>query len=317
MFLANHRSEAAEAILITVDPSRKGDYRKIQDAIDAVPSNDNEVVFILVKPGIYKEKVVVPADKPFITISGSNANGAIITWNDSGNIFESPTFSVLASDFVARYLTIQNTYGARAKAVAVRVSGDRVAFFGCRFLSYQDTLLDDTGRHYYGNCYIEGAVDFICGNAASLFGRCHLHSLSEGDAAITAQRRQSPSEDTGFTLLSCKITGVKTALLGRAWGAYSRVLFAFTYMSNVILPQGWDDWGDSSKQSSVYYREYKCYGGGANMKNRVQWAQELTSKEAEPFLTKNMIGEKSWIRSVPTRFNKASTAMSNNGTRHA
>ena len=104
------RAEAAEtsaALLIRVDQSGKGDYRKIQDAIDAVPSSNKEVVFILVKPGIYKEKVVVPADKPFITISGSKANGTIITWNDGGNIFESPTFTVLASDFVGQYLTIQ------------------------------------------------------------------------------------------------------------------------------------------------------------------------------------------------------------------
>ncbi|KAK6247571.1 hypothetical protein QUC31_019136 [Theobroma cacao] len=321
MFMASPQSiDAADnpaAILIRVDPSGKGDYRKIQDAIDAVPSNNKEVVFILVKPGIYKEKIVVPADRPFITISGSKANGTIITWDDSGNIFESPTFSVLASDFVARYLTIQNTHGAGAKAVALRVSGDRVAFFGCRILSYQDTLLDDTGRHYYSGCYIEGAVDFICGNAASLFERCHLHSLSEGDAAITAQRRESPSEDTGFTFLGCKVTGVKTALLGRAWGPYSRVVFALTHMSNVILPQGWDYWGDSSKQSSVFYREYKCYGPGAKTEKRVEWSQELTGIEAQPFLTKNMIGGKSWIRSTPTRFKKASTAISNNSTRHA
>ncbi|XWS73728.1 hypothetical protein CRYUN_Cryun02cG0153400 [Craigia yunnanensis] len=46
--------------------------------------------------------------------------------------------------------------------------------------------------------------------------RCHLHSFSEGDAAITAQRRESPSEDTGLTFLSCKTTGVRTVLLGRA-----------------------------------------------------------------------------------------------------
>lgn len=36
-------------------------------------------------------------------------------------------------------------------------------------MSHQDTLLDDVGRHYYKNCYIEGDTDFICGNAASLF----------------------------------------------------------------------------------------------------------------------------------------------------
>ncbi|OMP09485.1 Pectinesterase, catalytic [Corchorus olitorius] len=308
----NAAENPASAILIRVDPSGKGDYMKIQDAIDAVASNNKENVFILVKPGVYHEKIVVPADKPFITISGSKANAVTITWNDSGNIFESPTFSVLASDFVARYLTIQNTYGAGAKAVALRVSGDRAAFLGCRISSYQDTLLDDTGRHYYSNCYIEGAVDFICGNAASLFEKCHLHSLSEGDASITAQRRESPSEETGFTFLNCKITGVKTALLGRAWGPYSRVVFAFTYMSNVILPQGWDDWGDSSKQRSVFYREYKCYGPGANSKQRVEWSQELSGKEAEPFLTKNMIGGNSWIRSLPTRFKKASTTPKSN-----
>ncbi|TYI19043.1 hypothetical protein ES332_A07G136500v1 [Gossypium tomentosum] len=318
IFMASHGSNAAtEALLIKVDQSGKGDYKKIQDAIDAVPSNNKQVVLISVKPGIYEEKITVPTDKPFITISGSNPNATVITWNDSGNIFESPTFSVLASDFVARYLTIQNTYGVGAKAVALRVSGDRVAFFGCRILSYQDTLLDDTGRHYYSNCYIEGAVDFICGNAASLFEKCHLHSLSEGDASITAQHRDSPSQNTGFTFLGCKITGVKTALLGRAWGPYSRVIFAFTYMSNVILPQGWDDWGDSSKQSSVFYREYKCYGPGASTKRRVEWAKELTIEEAKPFLTKNMIGGKSWITSTTNRFTKlSSNGISRNNTRH-
>lgn len=64
---------------------------------------------------------------------------------------------------------MQNSYGYGAKAVALQVSGDRAAFYGCRILSYQDTLLDDKGRHYYRNCYIEGSTDFICGNALSIF----------------------------------------------------------------------------------------------------------------------------------------------------
>lgn len=95
------------AILVRVDQSGNGDYTKIQDAIDAVPSKNSELVYILIKPGIYKEKVTVPADKPFITISGTKAAQTVITWNDSENIFECATFTVLASDFVARYLTIQ------------------------------------------------------------------------------------------------------------------------------------------------------------------------------------------------------------------
>ncbi|KAH9656713.1 putative pectinesterase 11 [Citrus sinensis] len=196
----------------------------------------------------HTEKIAVPADKPFITISGTKASSTIITWSDGGEIFESATFTVLADDFVGRFLTIENTYGSAGKAVALRVSADRAAFYGCRILFYQDTLLDDTGNHYYCNCYIEGATDFICGDAASLFESCHIHSLSTGNGAITAQKRVLPEENTGINFLGCKITGVGKAVLGRPWGTYSRVVYALTYMSGVIQPPGWDDWHDYSKQ---------------------------------------------------------------------
>lgn len=103
-------TKMTSALLIRVDQSGKGDFEKLQDAINAVPSNNSELVFIWVKPGIYKEKIVVPADKPFITISGGNAAETVITWKEGGEIYQSPTFSVLASDFVARFLTIQVYY---------------------------------------------------------------------------------------------------------------------------------------------------------------------------------------------------------------
>jgi pectin methylesterase-like acyl-CoA thioesterase len=60
--------------------------------------------------------------------------------------------------------------GATGKqAVALRVSADNAAFVGCKFLGAQDTLYDHSGRHYYKECYIEGSVDFIFGNALSLY----------------------------------------------------------------------------------------------------------------------------------------------------
>ncbi|KAK3424819.1 hypothetical protein EUGRSUZ_F01581 [Eucalyptus grandis] len=252
------------ARLILVDPSGKGNFRKIQDAIDAVPSNNSELVFIRVEPGTYREKLVVPADKPFITLSGKKASSTIVTGDDSGDIFGSPTISVLASDFVGRYLTIQNTYGSGAKAVVLRVSGDRVAFSACRITSHQDTLLDDVGRHYYSNCYIEGDVDFIFGNAASLF-----------------QHRASPLENTGFIFLGCP------------WGPYSRVVFALSYMSSAVLPQGWDDRGDSTKQRTAYYGQYECYGPGA----------DTSKREVSPLLTMDMVDQQSWFKNAPTIFN--------------
>lgn len=300
------------AVLIRVDQSGNGDYKKIQDAIDAVPSKNSDQFFIWVKPGTYREKIVIPVDKPFITLSGTQAGNTIITWDDGGEIFSSPTVSVLASDFVGRFLTIQNTLGKTGKAVALRVSADRAAFYGCRILSYQDTLLDDAGRHYYRNCYIEGAIDFIFGNASSIFEECHIHSLAEGTGAITAQSRESPLENTGFTFLGGKITGSGTALLGRPWGAYSRVVYAQTFMSSVILPQGWSDWGDTKKHSTVYYGEYECYGPGATRSKRVAWSHSLTREEATPFLTKDMIGGSGWLRPVPTHFKRPSTGIALN-----
>ncbi|MBA0694660.1 hypothetical protein Goari_004936, partial [Gossypium aridum] len=78
--------------------------------------------------------------------------------------------------------------------------------------------------------------------------RYHLHSLPKGDAFLVAQQRESLSEDTSFTFLGYKIIRIRSALLGRPWDAYFKVIFALSYMSNVILPQGWDDWGDTSKR---------------------------------------------------------------------
>ena len=40
------------------------------------------------------------------------------------------------------------------------------------------------------------------------------------------------------------------------------------------------------------------------MSKRVTWAKNLTSLEAEPFMTKDFIDGKAWIRPVPTTFRR-------------
>lgn len=55
------------------------------------------------------------------------------------------------------------------QALALRITGDEGAFYGCGFYGAQDTLNDDKGRHYFKECFIQGSIDFIFGSARSLY----------------------------------------------------------------------------------------------------------------------------------------------------
>lgn len=55
------------------------------------------------------------------------------------------------------------------QAVALRVDSNRAMFYKVRIKGTQDTLLDNTGTHYFYKCRIVGEVDFIFGNAKSLY----------------------------------------------------------------------------------------------------------------------------------------------------
>lgn len=59
--------------------------------------------------------------------------------------------------------------GLGGETVAMRISGDKAAFYKCMFIGYQDSLCDDSGRHLFKDCQIQGTVDFIFGNGKSLY----------------------------------------------------------------------------------------------------------------------------------------------------
>ena len=82
-----------------------------------------------------------------------------------------------------------------------------------------------------------------------LVQECEVYSVGSG--FITAQKRQNLSDDTGFSFVGCNITGSNQDIdvyLGRAWGPFSRVIYASCYMDANIDPNGWHNWGDSSKE---------------------------------------------------------------------
>ncbi|KAK2385388.1 putative pectinesterase [Trifolium repens] len=295
--------------------SGKGGFSSIQAAIDSLPFINLVRVVIKVHAGVYTEKVSIPAFKSFITIEGAGADKTIVQWGDTAQTpnpsakgqtlgtYGSATFAVNSPYFIAKNITFKNTApipapGAVGKqGVALRISADNAMFLGCKFLGAQDTLYDHIGRHYYKDCYIEGSVDFIFGNALSLFEGCHVHAIAQNTGALTAQGRSSLLEDTGFSFVHCKVTGSGALYLGRAWGPFSRVVFAYTYMDNIIIPKGWYNWGDPNREMTVFYGQYKCTGAGASYAGRVSWSRELTDEEAKPFISLSYIDGSEWINS--------------------
>ena len=55
-----------------------------------------------------------------------------------------------------------------------------------------------------------------------------------------------------FRSLKGKVYGVGEVYLGRANEAYSRVVFADTYLSKTINPTGWTDFGYSGSKEYVH-----------------------------------------------------------------
>ena len=274
-------------VVVAADGS--GDYKTIQMAIDHAPFvADGQRLIIEIRPGTYKERLVLPQDRPRTTFLGKDAATTIITAamsaKEAGGTFLSSTVEVQGAEFHAENVTFENTFGVGSQAVALMIHSDKAEFRRVRFLGWQDTLYAASGRQYYKECYIEGHVDFIFGNATAVFDNCEIHS--RGDGYLTAQSRTSPDLTTGFVFYRSKLTAenqTKGTYLGRPWRPYSRVVYIECAMDAFIRPEGWENWKDPRNEATAWYGEFGSTGAGANAGERVGWARQLTAAQAATF----------------------------------
>ena len=172
---------------------------------------------------------------------------------------------------------------------------DRLIFKNCKFIGWQDTLYAKNGRQYFENCYIEGAVDFIFGQAAAVFENCEIHSKADG--FIAAPMRFAADEASGLVFDNCKLTAENTdkgVFLARPWRDYGRTVFLNTKMDAFVRPEGWNNWLPE-REKTAYFAEYNSTGAGAKTSERVKWAHQLSKDEAKQFTAENFLkGADNW-----------------------
>lgn len=278
-----------------VDATGKGDFRTVQEAINAVPDFRKMQTTIFIKNGVYKEKLILPGSKKMVKFIGENIDKTILTYDDFAskkNRFGenigtsgSSSFYVYGDDFTAENITFANSSGPVGQAVAVQVIGDKIHFKNCKFLGFQDTLYTYGygSRQFYENCYIEGTTDFIFGSATALFKECIIF-CKKGGSYITA----ASTPDTvkyGYVFINCKITGEEGAsyFLGRPWRPYAKVVFIHCELPVFIKPEGWDPWGKESNKETVFYAEYKNKGKGFKPRERVSWSHQLSKEQLQEY----------------------------------
>ena len=313
-------------IVVALDGS--GQYKSIQDAINAVPDSSLKRTVILIKNGVYNtEKLIVPASKMNLTILGEDREKTIVSYHiydcknpESGNkcpaeavalwkenkdlIRTSATLTVLADNFRAENLTVSNTAGPVGQGLALTLRGDRICFVDCNILGYQDTILmGNEGKHnYFKNCLVLGRTDYIYGAGIGYFDTCEIRSF--GGGWITAPSTPE-TQEYGFVFNGCKLTYApnsprdgddgKLIAIGRPWHNYPKVAILNSELCEQMDPKGWPttwrmSYADSSSKLDLY--EYHNTGKGADMSQRSKWAglRALTAKEAKEYTIEKVLG---------------------------
>jgi len=291
----------SQAISITVSKDGKGDFRTVQEAINAVKDFNKAVTTIYIKNGVYKEKLNLPESKTNVRLIGERVDKTILTYDDyaskkdsSGNNIGtsgSSSFFIFGADITAENITFENSAGPVGQAVAVRVTGDRIKFINCRFLGFQDTLYTHgtDSRQYYFKCYIEGTVDFIFGSSTALFDSCTIFGKKGGfyTAASTPENKKF-----GYVFLNCTITGDAAPgsfFLGRPWRPFAKVAFINCSLNNLVKSEGWDNWGKADNEKTTFFAEYNNHGEGAATNKRVAWSHVLSADEAKQYSIANIL----------------------------
>ncbi|XP_057734028.1 pectinesterase-like [Arachis stenosperma] len=300
---------------VVVAKDGSGQFKTVLDAINSYPANFQGRYIIYVKAGVYDEYITVDKRCKNLLIYGDGNTRTIITgrknFHEGTKTMRTATFSSNADDFIAKSIAFENTAGAEGhQAVALRVQGDRSAFFDCAMRGYQDTLYAHAHRQFYRNCEISGTIDFIFGYGTTLIQNSRIivrKPMSNQQNIVVADGTDQKNMPTGIVLQNCEIMADATlypdrltvrTFLARPWKAFSRAVFIENNIGDLIQPQGYIPWNPPTEANTdnCYFAEFGNTGAGANAGARAKFAKGLISKNtAAKYLAEPWIQASTWV----------------------
>ncbi|XP_020232240.1 probable pectinesterase/pectinesterase inhibitor 46 isoform X1 [Cajanus cajan] len=290
---------------VIVSKDGSGDYRTVGEAITEAPDLSEKPYTIHVRAGTYQEYILIPSHKTNIKLVGDGPHHTKIVGYQNGS-----TIDIRGEGFMAENMGFANWAGLNASgAVAVRNEGKKTIFFRCSIEGLQDTLWAVSGGQFYKDSDIYGTVDFIYGNAAAVFQDCTLYARYRPYVTFTAQSREDPNDNTGFTFQRCNFTispqdsdrkSEVRATLGRPLRPYSRVAIFHSYIDSFVDPKGWEPMPHQPTDKATYI-EFLNLGPGSHTDGRVQWpgvTRLLHPAQALPFTASYLLDADSWIPST-------------------
>ena len=239
-------AQKGKSNIIIVDASGGGNFKSIQAAINSLPDSSLTPHIILIKNGIYSEKIYI--EKHNIILRGTDREKTIITqsiardaWrclhNDDWGV---ATVNVDGNDISFENLTITNSFGFNwtgdkvyfcsrdtgnsqksvsrsSHQMAFRtMNSTRIKAVNCHFKAFGGDTVSPwnvgNGMFYFKDCVMEGGVDFYCPRGWAWAENCHFISHS-GSAAIWHDG--SRYADSKTVLKNCSFEGFDGFNLGR------------------------------------------------------------------------------------------------------
>lgn len=237
-FTCSHSALSKERANIIVAQDGSGQFRSIQDALNSLPQKSEQRVVILIKNGIYHEKIFIT--KSNIALVGENRDSTQIIfaelrtkWTKAPNNRPDDTLSDAdwgaavvniasgVTDITFANLTVHNNYGSlygdHSHQFAVRgFDATRIIFVNCSIIADGGDTMSlwnrKNGMYYCANCYFEGWVDYVCprGWCYITDSRFYGHNLS-----ASIWHDGSANKDQKFVIRYSYFDGVPGFPLGR------------------------------------------------------------------------------------------------------